>query len=140
MHKPIYQKFLFYVSLFGFVVSILAGFYDVIFGYLFEVCHLIFEVVELSLDRVVEHVFHTDSRETELIVFYILVVLIALLIFFVWKALVVIVGSISHRFRQDSLLLKEAITNDWEGMAITSKILWICCFLLVNYLVSFLFF
>jgi flagellar biosynthesis protein FlhB len=140
MHKPIYQKFLFYVSLFGFVVSIVVGFYDVIFGYLFEFCHLLFEIIEMALDKLVEETFHTELHETQLIVFYILVVIGGFGIYFVWKALVLIVGSISHSFSQECLVLKEAISSDWEAMTIINKVVWVCVFLLINYLASFLFF
>lgn len=140
MNKPIYQKFLFHLSLFGLVVSILAGFYDVIFGYLFEFCHLIIEVIEMSLDKLVEHTFRTDPRDTQIIVFYILLVLGGFAIFYAWKTLVYVFGSISHVVCQDCLVLKEAMATDWEAMTITRKIIWVCIFLLVNYLVSFLFF
>ncbi|CAG7856930.1 hypothetical protein MCAMS1_01602 [biofilm metagenome] len=140
MHKPIYLKFLFYLSVFGLVVSVLASFYDVIFGYLFEFCHLIFEVIEMALDKFIEHTFNTDSRETELIVFYLMMIFIGFFIYFVWKALVIITASATHGLSQDWLLLKGVASSDWEDMTITRKIIWVCVFLLVNYLVSFLFF
>ena len=63
-------------------MSILVGFYDVIFGYLMEFIHLLFEVVEISLDRLIEHFFETELHETQMIVFYILLVLGGFLIFF----------------------------------------------------------
>ncbi|MBM4208419.1 MAG: hypothetical protein FJ190_10565 [Gammaproteobacteria bacterium] len=140
MHQPIYQKFLFYVSLFGLAVSLLAGFYDVIFGYLFEFSHIVFEIIEMALDRLVEETLHTELHDTQIIVFYILLVIGGFTIYFVWKALVMIVGAITHSFSQDCVILKEAVVSDWEAMIITRKIIWICAFFLVNYLVSFLFF
>lgn len=39
---------------------------------LFEILHLTFEFIESALDQMVEHLFHTDTHETQLIVFYIL--------------------------------------------------------------------
>lgn len=140
MHQPIYQKFLFYVSLFGLAVSLVAGFYDVIFGYLFEFFHIIFEIIEMALDRLVEETLHTELHETQLIVFYILLVIGGFTIYFVWKALVIIVGAITHSFSQDCVILKEAVVSDCEAMTITRKIIWVCAFFLVNYLISFLFF
>jgi len=56
---------------------------DVVFGLLFEVfhflfehllelCHLTFEFIESALDHLVEHLFHTNLKQTQVIVFYIL--------------------------------------------------------------------
>lgn len=39
---------------------------------LFEILHLTFEFIESALDEMVEHLFHTDTHETQLIVFYLL--------------------------------------------------------------------
>jgi hypothetical protein len=140
MHKQIYQKFLFYLSLLGVAASVLAGFYDVIFGSLFEFCHLIFEVVEMGLDRFIEHLFHTEKRETELIVFYILFVIIGFLIYLVWKILVQMTRRISHHFVNEWTELKTAVVSDWDAISMTNKIIFISVFLLVNYLASFLLF
>lgn len=128
------------MSLFGLTISVLVGFYDVIFGYLFEFCHLIFEIIEMALDRLVEETLHTELHETQLIVFYVLLVIGGVTIYFVWKALVIFTGTITHSFGQDWVILKEAVISDWEAMTITRKLTWICVFLLFNYLISFLFF
>ncbi len=140
MHKQIYQKFILYLSLAGLVASVLAGFYDVIFGTLFEFCHLVMEVIEMGLDRLVEHVFHTEERETELIVFYILLTILGFFIYFIWKLLVALCANLKQNVSQDWFELKDAISTDWEAMPITQKIIWVSAFLLVNYLGSFLLF
>lgn len=50
---------------------------DVIFGLLMELLHLLmellhvlFEFVEIALDTIIEHTFHTDVHQTQIIVFY----------------------------------------------------------------------
>jgi hypothetical protein len=50
---------------------------DVVFGLLaelthllFEVLHLAFEVFESMLDHFIEHTFHTNTHDTQVIVFY----------------------------------------------------------------------
>jgi hypothetical protein len=50
---------------------------DVVFGLLAELfhlalecAHLVFEVFESALDHAVEHTFHTETHDTQLIVFY----------------------------------------------------------------------
>jgi hypothetical protein len=140
MHKQIYQKFLFYLSLLGVAASVLAGFYDVIFGSLFEFIHLIFEIIEMGLDRLIEHLFHTEKRETELIVFYILLVIGGFLIYLAWKTLVQMARIVSHHFSNEWAELKTAVISDWGAISMTNKIIFISVFLLVNYLASFLLF
>jgi hypothetical protein len=140
MHKEIYQKVLFHLSLIGVAMSILVGFYDVIFGYLMEFIHLLFEVVEISLDRLIEHFFETELHETQMIVFYILLVLGGFLIFFIYKALVLFWRSVRHGVQEDWFLFKTAITTDWQAMSTTNRIIWIGAFILVNYLASFFLF
>ncbi|MEQ1637986.1 MAG: hypothetical protein ABL903_14985 [Methylococcales bacterium] len=39
---------------------------------LLELFHILFEFVEITLDGVVEHLFHTDTHQTQVIVFYII--------------------------------------------------------------------
>lgn len=138
MHKKIYQKLLFYLSLLGVAASILAGFYDVIFGSLFEFCHLIFEVVEAGLDGFIERLFHTEKRETGIIVFYILFVIVGFLIYLVWKILVQMTRRASHHFVNEWTELKTTVVSDWGAISVTNKIAVISVFLLVNYLASFL--
>jgi hypothetical protein len=41
-----------------------------LFEFLLESMHTLFEGVELILDEVIEHTFHTDLQQTQLIVFY----------------------------------------------------------------------
>lgn len=37
-----------------------------------EIVHLAFELIESGLDHLVEHLFHTEMRETQIIVFYLM--------------------------------------------------------------------
>lgn len=43
-----------------------------LFAHFLELLHILFEFAELSLDHLVEHLFHTDLHQTQIIVFYIL--------------------------------------------------------------------
>lgn len=45
---------------------------DIVFGLLLESAHLLFEIIESALDHMVEHFFHTETRETQIIVFYLM--------------------------------------------------------------------
>ena len=140
MHKAIYQKVTIHLSLLGITLSILVGFYDVIFGSLFEFCHTIFEIIEMGLDWLVEHLFRTNLRQTEIIVFYLMLTLSAVLIYVVWKALVDACNGTCDYLREEWVEFKNAVAQDWGEMTTTNRIILISVFLLVNYLASFLLF
>lgn len=140
MNKEIYLKVLFHLSLLGVLTSLLAGFYDVIFGFIFEAIHLLFEVVEMTLDKMIEHAFETELHETQLIVFYILIAIGGVLLYWFFKFLKYIGNLFGHGVINDWLSFKTAITEDWRAMPMSSRVLWIGMFLLVNYLISFFLF
>lgn len=67
---------------------------DVVFGLLLELAHLLvealhllFELFEAALDHLVEHLFHTDTRQTQIIVFYLMVGMGLVASYFLWRAL-----------------------------------------------------
>jgi hypothetical protein len=140
MNKQIYQKFIFHLSLFGILVSILVGFYDVIFGTLFEFVHTFLEIIEMGLDYLIEHLFHTRQRQTEIIVFYIMLSIGAVLIYLIWKTLVQMCNGTCQYLREEWTEFKDAVTQDWQAMSLANRIIFVSVFLLVNYLASFLLF
>jgi len=62
--------------------------------------HLRFEYLEMGLDQLIEHLFHTGLRETQIIVFYVMLTLGLLIAFFVLRAL----PRACRRWYQQSLL------------------------------------
>ena len=140
MHRKIYQKFLYYLSSFGVIVSVLVGFYDVIFGTIWEFMHLTFEVIEIALDHLVEIIFKTNLQQTQLIVFYILLSLGCVLLFLMWKALPYMCIGLCQNLKADWQELKMAVVEDWQAMSLMKRLLWVSGFLLVNYMASFLLF
>lgn len=46
--------------------------------------HLVFEYLEMGLDHVIEHLFHTGMHETQVIVFYVLVTFGLAALYFLW--------------------------------------------------------
>jgi hypothetical protein len=57
--------------IFDFTVDLL----HTLFEFLLESMHTLFEGVELILDEAVEHTFHTNLQQTQLIVFYIMLLM-----------------------------------------------------------------
>jgi len=140
MHINVYRKFIFHLSIFGIVISIILNMYDAILEHLIEGLHIFFELIESSLDKVVEHFFETEMRETQIIVFYIIIVIGSFLIYFAWKGLVHLCKGFNENLHNGWLELKDAVTQDWQGMTMTNRIILISAFLLINYLASFFLF
>ncbi|MDO9168639.1 MAG: PilZ domain-containing protein [Methylobacter sp.] len=69
------------------VFSLLFELFHFLFEHILEFSHIAFEVVESTLDEFVEHLFHTDLQQTQLIVFYILVSLVVCGLYLLWRVL-----------------------------------------------------
>jgi hypothetical protein len=52
---------------------------------LFELLHILFEWFELSLEHAVEHMFHTTRHGSQIITFYILLLIGSLLLYGLWR-------------------------------------------------------
>ncbi len=53
---------------------------------LWELAHLLFEVIEATLDHFVEHIFETDTHETQVIVFYSMSAMASIGLYFLLRA------------------------------------------------------
>jgi hypothetical protein len=98
-----YQKTVYASYLVG--IGIVITMPDIVFGLvlellhvMFELAHLFFELFESALDHVVEHIFHTDVKETQIIVFYLMVVMAS-------GAIYCFCRSISNRYRESKAYL-----------------------------------
>jgi hypothetical protein len=132
MHKQIYRKFFYHFSIFGIALSVLTGFYDVIFHSLFEIVHLFMELLEQMLDSVIEHSFHTELHETQLIVFYILLAFGGFMAFLMWKILAAACSKTGKKLNVDWLELKTSATADWQNLSTSQKLLGVGVFIGVN--------
>jgi len=116
MMAPIYRNIL----IASILIVIFIAIPDVIFGLLIEFGHLLvefshalFEVIETALDHLIEHFFHTDLHQTQIIVFYI-IVSVALYIFYrLYRALPRIF-----------LYVKDYLIAAWEQEKTSSSIWW----------------
>jgi hypothetical protein len=54
---------------------------------LFELLHFAYEWLELGIEHGVEHIFHTSRHGSQIITFYILLLLAGLLSYWLWKVL-----------------------------------------------------
>lgn len=58
---------------------------DVVFGLAYELLHGLYEVLEEVFDVLVEYLFDTGTHETQIIVFYLLLALIAYGLYQLWR-------------------------------------------------------
>ncbi len=119
---------------------------DAIFGLLLELAHrllelthLAFERVESVLDHLVEHIFHTETREPQFIVFYIMVTLALGGLYFLWGIIQRLFSALKNTIMAGFLKQKSQFLMYWMESA-GNKFKLIAGFnvvLTIFYLVSF---
>ncbi len=106
---------------------------DMVFGLLFELFHflyehllgffhIVFEFIELTLDNLVEHFFHTDLQQTQLIVFYILLFFVVYGLYRLWR----ILPPFCRHYKENLLLVyahkKAHLLFYWRQQSLFNKI------------------
>jgi hypothetical protein len=145
MISPTNRKMLQYgLALIGLVVIMTMP--DVIMGLLFELVHfffellfIIFEWVESTLDKVIEHLFHTELHETQIIVFYLMVGIVLLPLYYLWRMLMRLFFRLKETLPATWALYKIRATVFWQDLSLTGKIKLIAITIGTIYLASFLF-
>ena len=69
----------------GQALGLLMGLLHHLIEVVLHVAHLGFEVLESNLDHIAEHTFHTDTHETQVIVFYTIMSFAALGLYLLWR-------------------------------------------------------
>jgi hypothetical protein len=97
---------------------------DVVFGILVQLAHmflegahLLFELFESWLDHVVEHHFHTGTRETQRIVFYLMMTMASVGLYLLWWKAKKLLRSAKNSIQAVSLEYKNRFVNYWETSA-----------------------
>jgi hypothetical protein len=87
----------------GIVIVILL--FDAVFELLFELIHVSFEFVEEMLDMLIEHIFHKDLHDTQVIVFYLMLSVAGFALYKLLRAL-------PNRYRE----LKRNLVTGWSQL------------------------
>lgn len=145
MISPTNRKILQY-SLALIVIVVLIAMPDVVIGLLFELVHFLFELlfiafewVESTLDKLIEHLFHTELHETQIIVFYLIVGIVLLPIYYLWRILKRLFFRLKETLPETWMLYKIRATLFWQGLSLIDKIKIIAIAAGAIYLASFLF-
>lgn len=107
-----------------FIVALVALFifmYDVVSDLVFSILHLIFEAIhimfewcELGIEHTVEHLFHTTRHGSQVVTFYILLLIAGLLSYWLWR----ILPRLYKRFMQ-------CVRQAWERRTTECKDYWL---------------
>jgi len=110
---------------------------DMVFGSLLELGHILFEFIEEILDKFVEHIFHTDRHQTQVIVFYLMMSIAFGGICYLWRVL-------PHLCRQckENLLAawswhKTRSLCYWQELSLINKVKFVVIAASIIYLSSF---
>ncbi|HEY5139827.1 MAG TPA: hypothetical protein VIJ25_11005 [Methylococcales bacterium] len=128
------------------VIVVLIAMPDVVMGLLFELVHFFFELlfiafewVESTLDKLIEHLFHTELHETQVIVFYVLVGIVLLPLYYLWRMLKRLFLRLKESLPVTFSLYKNRTTLFWQDLSLVGKIKLIAITVVAIYLASFLF-
>lgn len=100
-----------------------------LFHSLAVLAHYLFELCEHGLDVVVEHLFHTSPRTTEIIVFYIMATLILALFYQMLRMLPRWYCRLCEQFDDYLLERKKIMIRHWEEQDLGTKVTWCSVFI-----------
>jgi hypothetical protein len=111
---------------------------DMVFGLLLEFIHVLFEFIEITLDKLVEHIFHTGLHETQIIVFYLLVSIALGALYYLWRVLLSLGRRCMARFLALYSSYKACALGYWRQLSLINKIKVVLIFDGIIYAASFL--
>ena len=115
------RKILIQFILIGIVITM----YDVMLHSFLTIVHITFEWFELALEKLIEHIFHTNRQQSQIIVFY-LMWLIALYGFYrLWRALPGFYNRLKDELLTSISQLKLSISSYWTELSSIQKIKWV---------------
>ncbi len=106
------------------VIVIIILMFDTVFGLFLELIHVSFEFVEEMLDILIEHIFHTDLHDTQVIVFYLMWAIAGYPLYRLYKLL----RTMPRRYREFKenfvsawLQLKKGISAYWQYLPLVGR-------------------
>jgi hypothetical protein len=121
------------------LIELMAELVHLILEVLAEVAHISFEWIESMLDHLIEHELHTELHETQTIVFYVIVAILAGPLYFLARQMPRL-----YFFLQDKILVSWAFNKAraklyWHSLSINEKIKLSLVTLIGLYIASFFF-
>lgn len=100
------------------------GLSDALLAWFFEFLHALFELVEFALDELVEHIFHTDRQTTQMIVFYMIVLVVGVSVYMLLRLLPDWCGTIKSNLAASGRRLKGEFLDRWQATTVLNKMKW----------------
>ena len=120
--KAIYLFFFVGIFITIFLPDAVFGLFWGIIHILLELAHIIFEFVEVNLDRLVEHIFETDVHQTQVIVFYLMVSIAFCGLYYLWNQM----PGAYHKSKENLLAMwleqKAFASLYWRDLSLINKI------------------
>jgi glucan phosphoethanolaminetransferase (alkaline phosphatase superfamily) len=120
--KAIYLFFFVGIFITIFFPDAVFGLFLGIFHIILALAHIIFEFVEVNLDRLVEHIFETDVHQTQVIVFYLMLSIAFCGLYYLWNQL----PCAYHKSKENLLAMwleQKAIASlYWRDLSLINKI------------------
>ena len=123
-----------YVILIGLVITLP----EMVFGSVLELGHILLEFIEILLDKFVEHLFHTDRHQTQVIVFYLMVSMALGGFYYLLRALPPIYLQCKENLQSSWTCHKMQALGYWQQLPIFNKFKLTLVFTSIIYLSSFL--
>jgi len=142
-----YRNSFYALALIGIVIFMAMP--DVVIGSLFVLVHFFFELlfhladisfewIETLLDNIVEHLFHTDLHETQIIVFYLMVGIVVFPLYYLGRMLLRLFFQLKETSHAAWTLYKTRTSFYWQNLSLIGKIEFIVFILGAIYLASFI--
>ncbi|WP_262965500.1 hypothetical protein [Methylobacter psychrophilus] len=104
------------------VIIIVVTMYDVMLHSLLTIVHLAFEWFELALEHLIEHLFHTDRKQGQIIVFYLLCFMALGGCYLLWRVLPVFYHWLKNRLLAIGREYQLYLASYWEQLSSAQKI------------------
>jgi hypothetical protein len=104
------------------IFGLLLELFHTVFELFLELLHILFEAIESALDHLIEHLFHTELHVTQLIVFYILLLMAIGISYGLWR----LMSPFCHRCKNNAftfcLKQKVLMSQYWFNLSLFNKI------------------
>ncbi|MGR8998464.1 MAG: hypothetical protein ACU88J_05390 [Gammaproteobacteria bacterium] len=110
------------------LIGIVIALYDVMLHSLFSIVHIAFEWLELVLEELIEHIFHTGRQQSQIIVFYLFWSIALYGLYRLWHALPGFYSGFKERLLAASSQYKSYIISYWREQSSIQKIKWVTSF------------
>ena len=107
------------------VIIIAVLMFDTLFELLLELIHVSFELAENSLDMLIEHIFHTDLHDTQVIVFYLMLSIAGYAMYRLLRAMPRRYREFNENLATGWLRLKNELLAYWQYLPPTGKTKWL---------------